>query len=109
MAKKESKIIREAYGTYEVLTGDAEVKRLQEIRLMSILEEKSALLAAEKRGRLKGENIGIAKGENIGKAKGIKETVKNMLKNKETNEKIILYTGISEEELKKIKEEIEKL
>ena len=38
-----------------------------------------------------------------------KETVKNMLKNKETDEKIILYTGISEEELKKIKEEIETL
>ncbi len=41
MAKKNSKIIKEAYGEYEILTGDAEVKRLAEIRLLSQLEERN--------------------------------------------------------------------
>lgn len=35
MAEKENKIIKDAKKTYETLTGDAEVKRLAEIRLMS--------------------------------------------------------------------------
>ena len=37
MAEKENKTIKEAKENYEVLTGDAELKRLAEIRLMSAL------------------------------------------------------------------------
>ena len=51
MAKKESKNIKKAVENYEVLTGDAEVKRLAEIRLMSELEEKSALTCERKLGK----------------------------------------------------------
>ena len=74
MAKKENKKIAKAIENYEVLTGDEEVKRLAEIRLMSELEEKSALASARdagmKRGTKIGEEIGIKKGEAIGRQKG---------------------------------------
>lgn len=51
MAKKENKIIEEADEEYNVLTGDAEIKRLAEIRMLSEMEEHSALEAAKAEGR----------------------------------------------------------
>ena len=91
MASKENKNVKKAMENYEVLTGDAEVKRLAEIRLMSKLEEKSALLTA----REEGEEEGIRK--------GIKKVAKNLLKEKIPIEKIAKITGLSEEEIRKIK------
>ena len=93
MASKENKNVKKAMENYEVLTGDAEVKRLAEIRLMSKLEEKSALLTA----REEGEEEGIRK--------GIKEVAKNLLKEKVPIEKIAKSTGLSEEELKELAKE----
>lgn len=46
MAKKKNKEIEEAVEAYEVLTGNEEMKRLAELRLMSELEENSALATA---------------------------------------------------------------
>ena len=80
---------------YEVLTGDAEVKRLAEIRLMSKLEEKSALLTEREEGRTEGKKEGIKE--------GIKKVAKNLLKEKIPIEKIAKITGLSEEEIRKIK------
>ena len=93
MASKENKNVKKAMENYEVLTGDEEVKRLAEIRLMSKLEEKSALLTA----REEGEEEGIRK--------GIKEVAKNLLKEKVPIEKIAKSTGLSEEELKELSKE----
>ena len=101
MAKKKNKVIKKAVESYEVLTGDEEVKRLAEIKLMSDLEEHSALATAkangkarglkqghklgleegkklglrkgEKLGLEKGEKLGLEKGEKLGLEKGIKE------------------------------------
>ena len=50
MAKKESKEIKKALDNYEVLTGDAAVKRLAEIRFMEELDKKSAFARAESKG-----------------------------------------------------------
>ena len=91
MASKENKNVKKAMENYEVLTGDEEVKRWAEIRLMSKLEEKSALLTA----REEGEEEGIRK--------GIKKVAKNLLKEKIPIEKIAKITGLSEEEIRKIK------
>ena len=55
MAKKESKEIKKALDNYEVLTGDAEVKRLAEIRFIEELDKKSAFARAESKGRAEGE------------------------------------------------------
>ena len=51
MAKKENKIIKEAYGEYNVLTGDEEIKRLAEIRMLSEMQEQAALKASREEGR----------------------------------------------------------
>ena len=57
MACEKNDKVKKAVENYEVLTGDEEVKRLSEIRLMSNLEEKSALHCA----REEGEEAGIKK------------------------------------------------
>jgi len=109
MAKKENKEIKEAVENYEVLTGDEEVKRLAEIRLMSELEEKSALASARQRGTEDGLRIGIKRGTEDGLKRGKKEnqinTVKKLLKLKLPIEQIIEVTELTEEEVKKIIEE----
>lgn len=60
MGKKENKEVKKAAEDFDVLTGDEEIKRLAEIRLMSILEEKSALATAKEKGE-KNKAIEIAK------------------------------------------------
>ena len=97
MASKENKNVKKAMENYEVLTGDAEVKRLAEIRLMSKLEEKSALLTAREEG--------IKKGKEEGRKEGKLEIAKNLLKEKIPIEKIAKITGLSEKELKELTSE----
>ena len=97
MASKENKNVKKAMENYEVLTGDAEVKRLAEIRLMSKLEEKSALLTAREEG--------IKKGKEEGRKEGKLEIAKNLLKEKIPIEKIAKVTGLSEKELKELTSE----
>ena len=100
MAKEENEEIKEAVKDYEVLTGEDEVKRLAEIRLMSKLEENSALATArakgteegmrqgleegKKRGIEEGKKQGIKEGKKQGieegKKQGIEQTIKKMLK-----------------------------
>ena len=90
MASEKNKNVKKAMENYEVLTGDAEVKRLAEIRLMSKLEEKSALLAEREEGRTEGK-----KEEKL-------EIAKKLLQEKIPIEKISKVTGLSEEEIKRI-------
>ena len=97
MASKENKNVKKAMENYEVLTGDAEVKRLAEIRLMSKLEEKSALLTAR--------DEGIKKGKEEGRKEEKLEIAKNLLKEKIPIEKIAKITGLSEKELKELTSE----
>ena len=63
MAEKESKVIKEAKESYDVLTGDEEVKRLAEIRLMSHLEEQAALACAREAGMEKVMHEGLEQGK----------------------------------------------
>ena len=70
MAEKESKIIKEASASYNVLTGDAELKRLEEIRMWSQMEEQAALSTAKEKGRLIGKAEGIAEGTAKGRTEG---------------------------------------
>ena len=109
MASKENKNVKKAMENYEVLTGDAEVKRLAEIRLMSKLEEKSALLtereAGREVGREEGREEGIKRGRKEGKEEGIKEVAKKLLKEKMPIKKIAEITGLSEKELKELAKE----
>ena len=103
MAKKENKEIKEAVKTYEVLTGDAEVKRLEEVRLMSRLEEQSALACERKRGVEEGMKQGKEEGLKQGKKEKQVEIAKKLLELKMPVEQIMEATELTEEEIKRIK------
>lgn len=118
MAKKNSKIIKEAYGEYEILTGDAEVKRLAEIRLLSQLEENSALASARDKGTREGleqgRKLGLEEGQRLGLEQGKKagleqgqkqkqrEIAKKMKEKSMPIKEIIELTGLNPKELENL-------
>ena len=123
MAKKNSEIIKEAYGEYEVLIGDDEVKRLGEIRLMSKLEEEAALASARHKGTEEGLKQGKEEGLKQGKEEGLKQgkeeglkqgkeqgekeekirIARKLLEKKMQLEQIEDITGLTKDEIEKIK------
>lgn len=106
MAKKENKEIKDAVKDYEVLTGDEEIKRLTEVRLMSELEEQSALATARAKGTEEGLKQGKEEGLKLGKEEGLKqgkeEIAKKLLEMNLPLKQIIEVTGLSKEEIEKI-------
>ena len=109
MAEKESKVIKQAKESYDVLTGDEEVKRLAEIRLMSHLEEQAALACAREKGAQEGIEKGKKEGIEQGKKEGIeqgkkqaqKEIARKMKEQKIDIKTIMKITGLTEEEIQK--------
>ena len=107
MACEKNEKVRRAVENYEVLTGDEEVKRLAEIRLMAKLEEKSALDCAREEGEERGREAGRREGEERGKEAGIKlgeeqkqkEIAQKMKKQKMPIKQISEITGLSEKEV----------
>ena len=99
MAKKENKEIEEAVEEYETLTGDALVRRLEEIRLMSELEEQSALETAKNEGKEEGKKEGMEQGIRQGQKQNKIETAKKLLKLKIPIEQIIEITELTKEEI----------
>ena len=91
MACEKNDKVKKAVENYEVLTGDEEVKRLSEIRLMSNLEEKSALHCAREEGKEQGKEIGLKQGK--------KEIAKKLKEQKMSTKQIAEITGLSEEEI----------
>ena len=116
MAKKENKKVKKAFENYEVLTGDEEVKRLEEVRLMSMLEERAALTYARNKGTEEGLKQGHEEGLKQGHEEGLKqgqekekiETAKKLLKLKMTTEQIADITGLNKQKIEKIKKEMKK-
>lgn len=126
MAKKNNKVIQKAMKNYEVLMGDEEVKRLAEIKLMSDLEEHSALATArangkarglkeghklgreegQKIGREEGEKIGREEGEKIGAKKAKIDIVTKLLERNLSISEISKISGISIDEIEQIKKQI---
>ena len=110
MACEKNEKVRRAVENYEVLTGDEEVKRLAEIRLMAKLEEKSALDCAreegEERGKVIGREVGIKLGEERGREEGKeqnkREIAQKMKKQKMPIKQISEITGLSEEDIEKL-------
>ena len=110
MAEKENKIIKEAKKTYETLTGDAEEKRLAEIRLMSKLEEQAALASARAKGTKDGLELGKKQGLELGKKEGLElgkkqekfETAKKMKSKNMPIKDIIEFTGLTQKEIENL-------
>ena len=80
MAMKENEKIKEAVKNYNELTGNEEVKRLAEVRLMAQLEENAALASARAKGEEKGIKQGFEKGIKQGIEKGIKQGIEKGIK-----------------------------
>lgn len=95
MAKKENDIIEEADCEYEVLTGDAELKRLEDIRIKSQIEANTAHRFYFEEG----EKAGLAKGEKSAKL----EDAKKMLEENIPIPIISKVTGLTIEEIKQLK------
>ena len=121
MAVKSNKIVKDAYTKYKYLEGDAEIKRVEEMRLIQTLDENSAIERATKdgidKGIEKGIEQGIEKGIEQGIEKGIEQGIekgvelnqinilKNMFKNNIDIKTMIAITNLSEVEILKIKKE----
>ena len=107
VAKAQNAVIRDAITGYEVLTGDAEIKRLKEIEFKSMLEEKSALRVAREEGEARGRAEGKIVGEARGTAKGIKrgkmQVAKKLLAMKMPVKEIAEITGLSVKEIEQLK------
>ena len=73
MAIKENDQIKDAVKSYNELTGDEEMKRLAEVRLMAQLEEQAALASARARGEEEGLKQGKEEGLKQGKEEGLKQ------------------------------------
>lgn len=106
MAMEKNELVKKAHKDYEYLTGDAALRRLQELREKAIWDENSAYATGLERGEKKGTAIGMAmgeaRGEARGKKKGIIETAKAMMQNNVKREIISKCTGLSNKELDKI-------
>lgn len=87
MAKKNNKSVEKAEENYNILSGDDEIKRLAEIRMLSAMEEHSALEAAKE------------KGKNQEKIKNIKKMLELNIPIKQIAE----ITELTIEDIKKIK------
>lgn len=98
MAEKENKIIKEANENYNILTGDAELKRLEEIRMFAYMEEQAALSTAKEQGKKEGKQEGK-------KEEQLKIAKKLLAKNLDIKE-IAEITLLSINEIEKIKQQI---
>lgn len=94
MAEEKNKIIKEAKKEVEYLTGDEEVKRINELREKWEHDRVSELNYTKEQA--------IKEGEKQAKL----DTAKNMLKDNIKVETISKYTGLSKEEVEELKKEI---
>ena len=98
MAVKNNELLKKAKLTYEYLTGDEAVKRLQYLREKAILDENSAYAEGKKIGERRGEK----RGENRGEKRGKIETAKAMLKRNIEKNIIMECTGLNKKELENL-------
>ena len=94
MACKNNKKVKKALENYNVLTGDEEIKRLAELKLMAKLEEKSALDCAKEEG------------EKIGKRKKQLEIAKKLIKQKMSIKQRAEITELSKSEIEELQNNI---
>jgi len=90
----DNKYIQKAEDELEYLTGDAETKRLAELREKAIRDEAAGLKAARR--------VGIQEGEVKGIAKTRKETAKKMLAKGIDIDTIVEITGLTKEKIEKL-------
>ena len=95
MAEKKNEKIKSALDDMEYLTGDEELQRLAELRESSAIDRGLAMSYARKQEIKEGEKIGIKENQI--------ETARKLLKKNVSIDIILEVTGLTKEELEKIK------
>ena len=90
MAKKNNKLVEKGDENYNVLTGDAEIRRLEEVRMLSEMEGQAALKVAKEEGKQEGKEE-----EKFKIAKEMKKLSLDIAT-------IIKATGLTKEEIEKL-------
>ncbi len=106
MAIANNKVLERAQTEITYLTGDAAVRRLAELREKWEMDRVSELHYAEARGRANGERIGEIRGEKRGQKQAKEKIAKIMLKKKIKMSEIIEITGLTKEEIERLKMDV---
>ena len=104
------KELDEAYKKLEDISGDEKLRRLSELRLKAILDEKATLECGMKKRNSKTEEQkenqnGLAEGEAKGERSKQLEIAKNLINYGMSIEDIVKTTGLSKEEVEKLTKE----
>lgn len=103
MIAKTNPNIKKAVGVLMDLSQDERTRLIAEEREKAMRDERARMEGAFKQGRAQGVELGIKKGVE----KGIYMTAKNLLSNKLPIDIIIKCTGLSTDDIEKLKKEIE--
>ena len=95
----DNKLVQKAEDEFEYLTGDAETRRLAELREKAIRDEAAGLKSARRKGIEEGIQQGIEQGIEKNKI----EIAKKMLAEKIDIELIMKITELTKEEIEKLK------
>ena len=108
MAEAKNKVLKQARRELNYLTGSEAVRRMEELREKwerdDIAIKNRALEEGRMAGMAEGKMVGIAEGRTEGEKKKQIEIARNLLKTGMEISKIAEVTGLSEEEIEKIKE-----
>ena len=106
---EKNKEVKEAVIKVREMSQDEKLQRLADLREKAIMDEKAIYRAGinhgKEEGRAEGHEEGFAEGEKIGHTKAIKEMAKKLLKQDMKIETIAKITGLTIEEIAKLKEE----
>ena len=103
MAEKKNKILKKAREEINYLTGDAAVRRLAELREDWEIDYAMGVSGAKKAGFEDGQKVGFEDGQKTGVENEKKEIAENLLKLGIEIAKISEATGLTVEEIKKLK------
>lgn len=98
MAVEKNNILKEAKEEYNYLTGEAEEKRLQDLRQRWEMDRISEISYVSERSEKKGEKIGEKRGKKLGE----QNIIKSLFKSNMSVEEIATRTGIKLSEILKM-------
>ena len=108
MAEAKNKVLRQVRRELNYLTGSEAVRRMEELREKWEMDDIAIKNRALEEGRAEGRMAGMAEGRIAGRTEGERmqkiEIAKKLLAKKIEIKEIAEITGLSEEEIKKIKE-----
>ena len=113
MAVVRNKTIKEAKDEVEYLTGDEEVKRINELKDKwerdRVSEMNYLKSIAQKEGLKEGRKSGLKEGLKEGRKEKSIDIAKNMLDKDFSIKEVVSLTGLSEEEVKTLKNDIKNI